>query len=126
MQYDRSNGLMLESLSQNDTAWHSTLPVLVTSTQLHNDFWPLIYHIGQGWGIRGRSSVWGLEAEDVGEDGLGVFARLEGEEVYAASEEVEEVLLDDGGDELGDLFGANLGFYASNVRSSEDVRGRVG
>lgn len=47
----------------------------------------------------GSCRAWGAEAEDVRDDGLGVFAGFEGEAVDLRNEQGEQVLGERGGDE---------------------------
>jgi len=59
--------------------------VFIPPTKLDDDFWTVVDNVRQGWSIL-LSAVRGLEAQNIGEDSLGVFARFEGEEVHATGE----------------------------------------
>lgn len=51
-----------------------------------------------------------FEAEDMGEDNLGVFSGLEGKKPNAFGEFEKDVFLDYTGDQLVNLFGAAVDF----------------
>ena len=84
--------------------------MLIPAAQRDDDLGPLVDDVSEGEGIL-VGGTWGAEAEGVGEDGLGVLAGFEAEEVDAPGELVEEVVGEHVGDEGVDGVGGGVGFW---------------
>lgn len=118
IQYHGSRCLILDHLPQHGPRWRGTLLVIIPPAQLDQHLGTSLHHVRQRIGLgalrRGvvvlaagvrEEVVGGPEAEDVGEDDLGVFAGFERQAVEVDGEEVEEVFFDQAVDELEDLVG---------------------
>lgn len=99
VQYYRGNRLVLQGLTKNNATWHSAFSVLVSPAQLYHNFWPRFDNIRESDWISAGSMKW-LEAEDIGKYRLSIFARLEREQMDAASKRIQNVLLYDTIDEM--------------------------
>lgn len=87
VQNDGGYRFILQRFPQHNATWHGAFSVLITSAELDNHLRPLIYDVRQGRRL-GGGGIGGLEAQDVGEYGLGIFARLKWEHVNTACETV--------------------------------------
>lgn len=83
--------------------------MLVPAAQRDDAFGPLVDDVGEGEGVL-VGGTGGAEAERVGEDGLGVLAGFEPEQVDAPGEFEEEVVGEHVGDEGVDGVGGGVGF----------------
>ena len=84
--------------------------MLIPSAQFDDHFRSFIDHVFESRRVFG-CAIWGAEAQDMGEQGLGVFAAFEGEEVDTAGEGVEEVFLNHRCDELDYLVRIAFSLY---------------
>lgn len=91
--------------------------MVVPATQLDQDLGPVAHDVGEGDGVALGGGGGGAEAEDVGEDDLCVLAGFEGEAEEVDGEEVEEVFVDEAGDELVDVLGGAVSFFGSELVS---------
>ena len=110
VQHHRRDVLDFQYLPQHGPARHGGLAVLVPAAQRDDDFGPDVDDVGEGEGVL-VGGAGGAEAERVGEDGLGVLAGFEAEQVDAPGEFVEEVVGDHVGDEGVDGVGGGVGFW---------------
>lgn len=90
----------LDELFQNGARVLCAFLVVVALAQLDQDLGPSFHHVGEGKRFGAGGRVGWAEAEDVGEDDLGVFSGVEGEAVEVDGEEIEEVFFDHAGDQL--------------------------
>jgi preprotein translocase subunit YajC len=72
--------------------------VVVGTAEFDEDLRAVADDVREGDGVALVGGVGGAEAEDVGEDDLGVLAGLEGQAVEVDGEEVEQVFVDEAGD----------------------------
>lgn len=95
---------MLEGFLQDATARTGALPPLVAIAEGNDDLGLFPNDLLQRIGLAG-SAAGAAEAEDVGDDGLGVFAGFKGQAVDVVDEDGEQLLGQDGRHELVDLVG---------------------
>ena len=74
---DGRHGVPFESFLQDATAWAGALPAPVAVAKRDDELGLLVNDLSQSVGLRG-CAAWTPPAEDVGDNSLGVFARLEG------------------------------------------------
>ena len=84
----------LDELLQDGPRVLRALFVVVPLAQLDQDLRTSFDYVGEGERFGARRGVGRAEAEDVGENDLGVFARVEGEAVEVDGEEIQEVFFD--------------------------------
>lgn len=78
VQNNRSNNIELQRLSQDGTTRHRTLVVIVSTAQFNDNLGSVVDDVRDNRRVALRSMCW-LEAQNVGEDSLGVFSSFERE-----------------------------------------------
>ena len=106
--------VVFEGFFEDSAAGAGAFAAGVAVAEGDDDFGLFADYFAQGVGfgvvIWGGDVAWLAEAEDVGDDGLGVFAGFEGEAWDRGDEDGEELFGEGGHDELVDLVGRGFEF----------------